>query len=317
MAEAAQTAGAFEEGRVGSEAQIAAEFYFRTCAEKYGMPPADFGQILCTIARKHLPEGCTLPEVRDFCAALRLDELVLARACVAGNEKAWEDFLIRYREKLYDMALRIARESSAARDLADSLYADLYGLTSRDTVRVSKLASYNGRGSLEGWLRTVLAQEFVNRYRKNKRFVSLDETDQDEDGQEHRRVQELVAPERDQGVKPDARLTAATDDALAALSPDERFILAAYHLDGRTLAEIANILQVHESTISRKLEKITGSLRRSILNRLTQHGMSRRQAEEALEIDVRDIQLDLRRRLQDSGAGAFSKGKARESDGSG
>ena len=39
--------------------------------------------------------------------------------------------------------------------------------------------------------------------------------------------------------------------------------------------------------------------------------MSRRQAQEALEVDVRDIRMDLRNRLtQESGPGAFSKEKA-------
>ena len=73
----------------------------------------------------------------------------------------------------------IAKESSAARELADSLYADLYGTTTRDGQRISKLASYTGRGSLEGWLRTVMAQEFVNRFRRQRRLVSLDEESED------------------------------------------------------------------------------------------------------------------------------------------
>ena len=194
MAEAAQTAGAFEEGRVLPETQLAAEFYDRTPAALFGIPSTEFGQILYAIARKYLPEGSTQVETRQFCSALRLDDLVLARGCAAGSEKAWEVFLTRFREKLYEMALRIAREPSAAQDLSDSLYGDLYGLTSSDSIRASKLISYTGRGSLEGWLRTVLAQEFINRYRKNKRLVSLDETDSDEDGS-HRHVPELVAPE--------------------------------------------------------------------------------------------------------------------------
>jgi len=311
MAEATQTAGAFEEGRILPETQLAAEFYDRTPAALFGIPSTEFGQILYAIARKYLPEGSTQVETRQFCSALRLDDLVLARGCAAGNEKAWEVFLTRFREKLYEMALRIAREPSAAQDLSDSLYGDLYGLTSSDRIRASKLISYTGRGSLEGWLRTVLAQEFINRYRKNKRLVSLDETDPDEDGS-HRHVPELVAPENNPPVAPDARLTKATDETLAALPADERFILAAYHLDGRTLAQIADILQVHESTISRKVEKITKSLRKQIVARLVQNGMSHRQAEEALEVDVRDIQLDLRRRLQDSGTRTFSKRKARD-----
>ena len=73
------------------------------------------------------------------------------------------------------MALHITRDAAHAAELADSLFADLYGVNTRDGIRRSKLVFYTGRGSLEGWLRTVMAQEFINRYRKQKRTVSLEE----------------------------------------------------------------------------------------------------------------------------------------------
>ena len=94
--------------------------------------------------------------------------MVLARACVAGNDRAWEIFLTRYRATLYESAYKIAREESAARGLADSLYAELYGVNEKGQQRPSKLLYYQGRGSLQGWLRTVVAQEYVNRYRSTQ-----------------------------------------------------------------------------------------------------------------------------------------------------
>jgi len=103
-------------------------------------------------------------------------------------------------------------------------------------------------------------------------------------------------------------LESATDEALAALSSEDRLVLAAYFLDGRTLADIARMLGVHESTISRKLDKLAKSLRKQILAGLTRRGLSRRQAEEALDVDVRDLRLDIRRRLaQESPDRAFSE----------
>jgi RNA polymerase sigma-70 factor (ECF subfamily) len=87
-------------------------------------------------------------------------------------------------------------------------------------------------------------------------------------------------------------------------------VLAAYYLDGRTLAEIAHTLGVHESTISRKVDKLAKSLRKKILAGMVQQGMARRQAEEALEVDVRDLRLDIRRSLmQESPAATFSERK--------
>jgi len=279
--------------------ELAAELHSKSGAEKLGLTFESFTQILCEIGEKHSPSASGR-ELRTLLLSLRVDELALARACAAGRNSAWEIFLTRFREKLYQSALRIAREDSAARELADTLYADLYGTNLRDGQRVSKLASYTGRGSLEGWLRTVLAQEYVNRYRRTKRLVSLEE--ESEEG-----VQ-FPSPEPESAPPADPRLTQATDEALALLPAEDRTVLAAYYLDGRTLAEIARMLRVHESTISRKVDKLAKSLRKQILAGLTRRGMSRRQAEEALEIDVRDLQLDIRRSLaQDSAPPAFSE----------
>ena len=99
---------------------------------------------------------------------------------------------------------------------------------------------------------------------------------------------------------------------LRSLDPEDRFVLASYFLDGRTLAEIARSLKVHESTISRKVEKMTKGLRKQILKSLVSQGMSRRQAEEALDTDVRDLALDIRSSLtQDSAVATFSRKEAK------
>ncbi len=280
-------------------AELLPDLHARAECDQIGLTRETFAVILTEVGTKHAGSA-SHAELRTFFLSLRIDELALARACAAGNNAAWEIFLTRFREKLYLSALRIAREDSAAHELADTLYADLYGTTTRGGQRISKLASYTGRGSLEGWLRTVLAQEYVNRYRRTKRLVSLDE--ESEEG-----VQ-FSAPEPQPVPAADNRLARATDEAIASLPAEDRLVLSAYYLDGRTLAEIARILGVHESTISRKLDKLAKSLRKQIIAALTRAGMSRRQAEEALEVDVRDLQVDIRRSLaQDSSPRAFSE----------
>jgi len=277
--------------------------YQKSRGEEFGLTRESFDRILQEIAGKYLPAGAGQADIEQLCASLRVEELALARACAAGHERAWEIFLTRYRAKLYDIAARIVRESAGARELADSIYADLYGTTTREGQRVCKLASYTGRGSLEGWLRTVIAQEYVNRYRRQRRLVSLDE--ESEEGVQFAAANpEPVAPV-------DSRVEAATDEALSELSAEDKFVLVSYYLDSRTLAEIARLLHVHESTISRKLDKLAKSLRKRILAGLGKRGLSRRQAEEALEVDVRDLGLNIRGRLvQETAHPPFSKKKA-------
>lgn len=276
------------------------ELFLKSGGHKYGLTEIDFQCILDHVAGKYLP-GAPIEHRIDFWRDLRLEELALARACAAGHESAWQVFLTRYRTKLYDIARGIAKEDSQARDLADSIYGDLYGTAERDGCRVSRFSFYMGRGSLEGWLRTVLAQEFVNRYRKQKRLVSLEE--QQEEG-----VQFSTA-EPDPSGPVDGRLGSAVDEALDRLAPEDRLILAAYYLDKRTLTEIGRIVGVHESTISRRLEKLLKGLRKQVMAGLVARGMNRGQAEEALEADVRYLQVDVSRKLQENRRAAFQEDK--------
>jgi len=269
-------------------ASLCAELYGQSGAEKFGLTSGDFTIILRAIVAKYLPQGAGQTEIVELLSKLKVEDLALARSCALGNEAAWEVFLNRYREKLYRAAYSITSEDSTARDLADSVYADLYGTKTSDGRRVSKLDSFTGRGSLEGWLRAVLAQEYVNRYRKQQHTVSLDE--QLDAGAQLKAEEPTAQPL-------DPRLEEATDQALASLAAEDKFILARHFLDGRTLAEIARLLGVHESTVSRRIEKITTSLRKSILAALAKSGMSSKEARQTMEVEVTEFSLDVRERL--------------------
>ena len=262
----------------------------RSQGAKFGLGCDSFQAILIDIAGQYAPaaEG---PELVKFLETLKVEELALARGCVAGNEKAWETFLTRFRSSLYGAAYSVAKEESVAKELADSLYAELYGLPKESGRRVSKLEYYKGRGSLEGWLRTVVAQEYVNRYRRTKHEVSLEE-----------KVEagvQFPAAQSPTEARAGSAIEEATAKALAGLEAEDRLLLAAYFLDGRTLAEIGRMMRVHESTISRKLERVTAALRKSIRKELLAKGMSARQADELMqEMDVRDLNVNVRANLQ-------------------
>ncbi len=275
---------------------FAAAHYAESGAARFGIDVAGLVTLLADV----LAQRGNHDDAEAALQTLRLEEMVLARACVGGNESAWEIFLTRYRSAMYDAAYKIARDETSARSLADSLYAELYGLSKDGVVRASKLRYYLGRGSLAGWLRTVVAQEYVNQYRKTKRETSLEAAV--EDGHQ-------FAADNSETPLLDGRVESATAAELAAVEPEERFLLAAYFLDHRTLLEISKVLGVHESTVSRKLERATVSLRKRIRKRLIEAGMSSRQAEEAMQdVDVRDLQVKVRESLgQDRGGLPFYK----------
>jgi RNA polymerase sigma-70 factor (ECF subfamily) len=258
-------------------------------AARYGITQEMFHEYVAAVVKRY---GADLihVEMLTLVRSLRIEELVLARACSAGHEAAWDAFLARYRAEMHRAAAQIANDEAAGRELADGLYAELYGLPNQDGRRVSKLDYYMGRGSLAGWLRTVLAQRHVDRCRSNALDVSLDE--QLEAGVEFAAKPENPDPAADNWV------VKAVSQTLAELRSEERFLLASYYLDQRTLAVIGRQLGVHESTVSRKLDRVTAAVRKRIRKRMLAGGMDARRCNEILEeLDVRDLPVDVKANL--------------------
>jgi len=264
--------------------------YGESGAESYGIPPQNFQQIVAAVVIRYT-EDANEAERLEVVATLRVGELVLARACTAGNEHAWDVFLARFRASLYETAYRIAKDEATGRELADGLYAELYGIPNREGRRISKLDYYTGRGSLEGWLRTVLARQHIDRCRTHAKDVSLEEQIEAGVG--------FAASPPVEIAEMDDRVTTAVAQTLAEVGNEEHFLLASYYLDQRTLANIGRQLGVHESTISRKLEKLTGKLRKRLRKRLQTAGINPQRCEELLlEIDVRDLNVNVAENLR-------------------
>lgn len=272
--------------------------YDESGAEGYGILLGEFRHIVAAVVVRYAADASEAEQMK-LVVSLHVAELALARACSSGNDAAWGVLLARFRSSMYAAANRIAHNDATGRELADGVYAELYGLPDRNGRRVSKLDYYMGRGSLEGWLRTVLSQQYIDRYRSRRREVSIEE--QIEVGVSF--ADRTPAPT----AQPDGRMAAAVVQELAALGDEERFLLASYYLDERTLADIGRQLRVHESTISRRLERLTGELRKRVRKRLEASGVDRRRCEELLrEFDVRDLNVDVAANLrQETSPGAF------------
>ena len=276
------------------------ELWLAADAEACDLAPEEFSIALAAVGAKHnhgLPPGTCPdpPQKAAFFRSLHLPELALAHACALGREAAWQRFLTLYRAPLTQCAVAITGSATLGHDLADSLYSELYGLGQRDGERRCPLASYSGRGSLLGWLRTTLAQRHIDHHRRIHRESPLDDLDP-------------TAPACTTAPVPAelAQLTHAIQRTLEALPPDDRFLLASYFLDRKTLLQIAHLLHVHEATISRKLKRLTADLRKQLLRNLQSGGLSKRAAEEALGADPRDLEINLRTLLQTSQTSSFS-----------
>jgi len=204
-------------------------------------------------------------EVPRLLDALRVEDLGLALGCAQGNERAWDTFCSGYRSVLYDAARVYTRAEAEARDLADSLLAELYGLEASPAAgapgRKSRFVYFHGRSSLKTWLRAVLYQRFVNEYRCQSRFEPLAD-----DAVEPAAASVSVSEHDDRRYAD--WLGEAVEAALADLPAPEKLLLSYYYVQELTLKQIGRLTGDHEATVSRHLEALRKKLRRRIESHL-------------------------------------------------
>jgi RNA polymerase sigma-70 factor len=288
-------------------ALLVTELHREAIGARWGLPPEAFAESLRRSAEKRFSGAQPDPgAVEAYLKSLHLEDLALACACSEGIEKAWEFFIAHFRQDLRNAASAMLRGSGRADDaraeeLADSLYAELYGVrSSADGRRKSLFEYFHGRSKLSTWLRAVLAQKQVDMFRTIGRTVSLDaEIDGDVPHELADRTASVPAdpdPDRERYI---GRFERAFSTALASLTPRERMILACYYVDQLTLAEIGRLLREHESTVSRHLERMRHALREGVTQALRRetHASNGRPAEPAL--DMAQVELAFEYAVED------------------
>jgi RNA polymerase sigma-70 factor, ECF subfamily len=211
-------------------------------------------------------------------------DLALASACASGDEAAWERFVREYRPVLYRAADALD-STGRARELADALYADLYGLKERGGERQSLFRYYRGRSSLATWLRAVLSQRYVDRVRADRRLDPL--PDEAAIASPHK------LPEPDQSGDA-VRFERALAETLSSLDARDRLRLACYYAQELTLAETGRVLRESEATASRQLARTRRAIRDGVERRLRADGLDDTQIEECFAAITDDVgSLDL------------------------
>ncbi len=233
-------------------------------------------------------------EVIRFLDSLHVADLALAIGCRDGDAEAWRHLVSAYRAPVDAFARAVLGNSSRASEIADSLWADLYGLRASDGDRRSPLEHYGGRSSLMSWLRVVVTRLEADRWRATRRTEVLDE---ERDGNSSVLLDATDAPDPDR-----ARLIAALEQslrgALSALSPGDRLRLSYYYVQNLTLAQTAALIGEHESSASRNLARARTAIRDRVTRTLRrEYHFSDDQISQCFEYATGDWPFDLGRML--------------------
>lgn len=199
---------------------------------------------------QRLPKASDGQSVDRALKGLHLAELHLACACVQGLPAAIAvldgEFLARLPERLR----RNARLTAAVIDeVCQMVRVKLLVGTPESGPQI---AEYEGRGPLLNWLLVMAA-------RLAERLLASDKPSTEDDV--------IVALDSMQAPGDDAELELlkrrygeayrqAVHDAFSALSTDNRYVLKLYYVKGLSTPKLGELLGVHSSTISRRLESI-------------------------------------------------------------
>jgi RNA polymerase sigma-70 factor, ECF subfamily len=285
-------------------------------AARWNLNVEQFRFALERAVRKRMSgSGLTPLEREEFLSTLHVEDLALAHACAIGQETAWESFVEKYRPYLRAAAAAILQTSSTsgeARELADSLFAELYGLADGKTGERSLFRYFHGRSSMKTWLRAVLAQRHIDAIRAAKKFESLDEPDGD--GKLREPAQTGVAPLADPHRGRYVQLfQVALAAALGRIEARDRERLRLYYVEEKTLAEIGKKLGEHESSVSRNLDRIRRELKESVEEILKKPlpgpSLSEEQIALCFEYAAEEVPIDLGKLLKQRDPGPLPKGK--------
>jgi len=245
-----------------------------------------------SILKKHLGQSPDPAEEVAFAKSLHGADLYLATACAQcspGNTSnssngahadqaanAWKILESRYKGFVYDLVRFFYRPSFISQDLADNIIADLF---LPDRTGASRIASYDGRSSLSTWLRVIVCNRSINAQRSTTNSKGTDIQPEMPDEPALQSIEMTLRARR---------YREALEDSLGCacrkLTPRERLILLWRYEDGLQLGQIAKLLGIHQSNVTRQLERMQSKLRDQVIAILsTKHGLSRSAVKECLE----------------------------------
>ncbi|MDQ3819381.1 MAG: sigma-70 family RNA polymerase sigma factor [Acidobacteriota bacterium] len=238
----------------------------QACAQAYAyhgdlsLNAADFELRLQQIVAQHL--NPTTDAAFLLLEKLHTTDLYLTCACAIQSEAAWTRFLHLYGRYVNDVACYACGSVDLGQEVADFVLTDLCLLNRQGQRRIG---SYDGRVPLRAWLRAIVVHHaYRERQRKYHQFKSLSEMPEFPDSLPVKRLEDRL---RDHTYR--ELIIVALREAARQLSERERLILRLHYEEGLRGEEMARILKVSPSTISRSMQAAQQRFKAAVIISLT------------------------------------------------
>ncbi|HHW98083.1 MAG TPA: sigma-70 family RNA polymerase sigma factor [Firmicutes bacterium] len=181
----------------------------------------------------------------------------LVEQFLQGNMSAFEELVIRYEQKVFQLAFRLSGNPDDASDLAQEAFLKVY----------KSLEQWRGKATFSTWLYRIVTNTFLDDMRKRKRrplvALSLDASIPTEDGEVLREFPSTDPSPEQEYLQRELQQIVLT--ALSELAPDYRVVLALRDIQGHTYEEIAQITQLNIGTVKSRISRARAAMRKKLL----------------------------------------------------
>jgi RNA polymerase sigma-70 factor (ECF subfamily) len=158
--------------------------------------------------------------------------------CISGDNRAPEKLYRKLAPKMFGVCLRYAKDKTEAEDNLHDGFVTVF----------SKLRDFRHEGSFEGWVRRIMVNVSLNRYRQKQHLVLIDEV---------RHLDAQISEEEVLGNLPVEDLVKIIQE----LPPRYRMVFNMYAIEGYTHAEISRQLEISEGASRSDLSRAREILR--------------------------------------------------------
>jgi len=186
----------------------------------------------------------------------------LARFARDGDESAFEEIMRRYSPRVFRFASRFFRERSLVEDAAQEVFLKAF----------TELDSFEGRGSMEGWLTRITTNTCLNMLRSSKRRPELAASGLTED--ESAWLENQMADAAGERHRSSERSLVAADLAgrvLDTLSPDDQLVLTLIDGEDASVKEVVEMTGWSESKVKVQAFRARRRMREAV-EKLLAHG---------------------------------------------
>jgi RNA polymerase sigma-70 factor (ECF subfamily) len=194
--------------------------------------------------------------------------LELARSARDGDESAFEEIMRRYSPRVFRFAGKFFKQRSLVEEAAQEVFLKAF----------TELGSYEGRGSMEGWLTRITTNTCLNLLRSSKRRPELTVSDLTEDQTEWL-DKNLTDAATEQHHSTERSLVAAdlAGRVLQTMPADDQLVLTMMDGEDASVKEVAAMTGWSESKVKTQAFRARRRMREAV-EKLLAGRKARRQA---------------------------------------